>query len=122
MSHELTTFHAKHGNAMRDVIVKGKNATKTDVTRLKKHLKDSKKYESTLERAIKGYNDNLEKILSVRKGHAMKSLFNVLGNKAHRLEAEALQTLADAHANRIRHLEEIRQTRGEAQDFIKKYK
>ena len=120
---EKFTFDKKHLNSIRTRIRKSK-PSKDDIRVLKAHLKQSERYEKSLEKAIKAFEGQKAKIAKLRRSVTLKKLsplFTGAKAKAVRAEEEAFNTLFEAHETRKRHLEDIRQTRGEVSDYLRKH-
>lgn len=122
---EEATFNRDHLGYIRKMIQRGiKKASPEDIKKLEKHIKDSKRLEETLDRAIQGYNAAKKQMDSIRRSNAWKriSVMTKKGYKNIKKETAALIELEEAHNEREKHLEYIRQTRGEASTFVKEWK
>lgn len=122
---EEATFNRDHLGFIQRMIKKGiKKVFPEEIKKLEKHIKDSKRLEETLDKAIKGYEAVKKDMNKIRRSNAWKRLSTMTkkGYENIRKEAAALVQLEDAHEERKQHLEYIRQTRGEASTFVKEWK
>lgn len=122
---EEATFTRDHLGYIRKMIQRGiKKATPEQIKKLEKHIKDSKRLEETLDRAIKGYEAVQKDMNKIRRSNAWKriSVMTKKGYENIKNETAALVQLEEAHEERKKHLEYIEQTRGEASTFVKDWK
>ena len=122
---EKATFDRDHLEYIRGVIRRPFDKVReTQIEQLEKHIKTSKDLENRLKAAIAGFDNAEKELKKIRRSITWKRMSTMTkkGYDAINAEVGALKTLEDAHRQRKEHLEYIRQTRGEARDYVREWK